>query len=227
MAPGMTLTKAALEEPAGSFVWTAERMDKLVPGSAGRYSRRDQKPTEAIRLACASCHQLDAGLGDPDAALAQDLGTLPRSPLLPPRGDGKYYLPINFEKHCQACHPLATAAMIGASGTAVTPVALPHRLRADEIDSFLAGRFADQLAKTNPAFGDAPVVRGDRPDARARPEMKAVRDELADLVTLRRAAPLYVRRNRLRQVPRHRSGRGRPPQGRGPGPHPDLVVRAR
>src|SRR5262249_14913504 len=54
-----------------------------------------------VRLDCAACHQLDSGaVGLSESALGLPAG------LFPERSAGAYMLPINYEAHCQGCHPL-------------------------------------------------------------------------------------------------------------------------
>jgi predicted CXXCH cytochrome family protein len=93
------------------------------PGAAG-----DKEP---VRLTCTSCHQLDAGDW---AALA------PAGPAGPARAPGAYMLPINYEAHCSACHPL--------SFDAASPDAkIPHRLQPTEVHRFLWGAYVERLVQ--------------------------------------------------------------------------------
>jgi hypothetical protein len=155
----------------------------------------------AVQLDCASCHQLDAGRTTPAnvdltpaerfAALTGDaLGGLPREPLLPPRTGGQTYLPVNFEAHCRACHPLTFD-----DAPPLHTVQAPHRATSADLDRFLrqvyAGRFVTDalfrpgraavaggtiLARPGePARGPGRVdPRADGPDDAPSPEMSRV-----------------------------------------------------
>lgn len=59
-----------------------------------------------VQLACHHCHELDAMREEGQKPLVEDVSHLPVETVDPPRGDGSYYLPIVYEKHCQGCHPL-------------------------------------------------------------------------------------------------------------------------
>lgn len=95
-----------------------------------------------IRLDCAACHELDSSrtegipvgtqLSNEEQfakATMNQLDRLPKEPLMPPRSDGQAFLPVNFEKHCKACHPL-TVDDLGDR-----PV--PHRAQPPELQEFL------------------------------------------------------------------------------------------
>lgn len=152
--------------------WTVERIAQVSgPAAAERY--REFSTLGGIALTCAACHQLDAGVAtpaDPDRGrfdrLTAFLKNEPRASLLPPRAEGAYYLPVNFEAHCQACHPLR--APDGTSGTAVVDgFALPHRVEGDDMLKLLRGGYAAGLARANPALAKtaAPGGRLDPPPA--------------------------------------------------------------
>lgn len=115
-------------------------------------------PNTVIQLNCAACHQLDASRSDGLAAgVARTpaegfeqrtralLGNLPAEPLLPARTAGQHFLPINFETHCVACHPLTFDEAEGLRTRSV-----PHRAQPKQIEDYLrevysARYIADQL----------------------------------------------------------------------------------
>jgi hypothetical protein len=75
-----------------------------------------------VQLDCRSCHELDrtsvpAQGGLPDAVNVA-------------RGDGKYYRPVVYERHCQACHALPYRA----DYESVAEAQLPHRLNAEQLE---------------------------------------------------------------------------------------------
>ena len=116
----------------------------------------EKNPNTAVKLDCVACHQLDAARsqGAADTLTRQEefskqtsalLHGLPKEPLQPPRAAGKYYLPVNFEMHCRACHPLTFDETPGLRTRHA-----PHRVQPDELDRFLrevysARYIADQL----------------------------------------------------------------------------------
>jgi hypothetical protein len=71
-------------------------LGRLPAAQRKRYEGQQEKKGDdaRVQLQCASCHQLDSGDVGVDAAG------------LPQRSAGDYMLPINYEAHCQACHPL-------------------------------------------------------------------------------------------------------------------------
>jgi predicted CXXCH cytochrome family protein len=102
------------------------------------YRLKGQTDRDLVQLRCDSCHQLDASAGpiarDPDVpakhAKAAELHGLPGDALLPARGQGAAFLPINYENHCQACHPVQVEKT----------VPLRHRLQPAEIRQVLEGQ---------------------------------------------------------------------------------------
>ncbi|HET6574314.1 MAG TPA: hypothetical protein VFG68_11960 [Fimbriiglobus sp.] len=127
---------------------TKKPLAEMIPDAAQRtrYAELLKAADGQAARWCAACHQLDAGRGDSSADLVRQLlGGLPREPLQPPRAAGEHFLPINYESHCQACHPLTFETPRGW-------VTAPHRVQPDELDRFLretfAGMFlADELKK--------------------------------------------------------------------------------
>ena len=90
----------------------------------------------SVRLDCASCHRGDAGRakGPVPEADRQRLGGLPLERLLPPRADGRHMLPVNFDLHCKACHPLR--GTVGEGDDKLT-LDFPHRVQPAETNSWL------------------------------------------------------------------------------------------
>jgi hypothetical protein len=79
---------------------------------------------------CAECHRLDAGRTD---GPAPRLGELPREPLAPPRADGRYFLPVVYDAHCRACHPLKFDGV----DAKLKETQAPHRVTPDQLTAFL------------------------------------------------------------------------------------------
>jgi cytochrome c554/c'-like protein len=88
----------------------------LPPAFRDQYQSTGTNDMLPVQLQCNACHQVDAA--------------------------GAYVLPVNYERHCQACHPLTFAAP-GPNNTA----AVPHRLQPSEAIAWLRGYFTERLTK--------------------------------------------------------------------------------
>jgi hypothetical protein len=112
------------------------------PNVMNRY--KFAKEGELVQMECASCHQLDGERKGLDARSNQfdDLKGNPKESILPPRGDGGYYLPINYEAHCQACHPLKSPALTSDAGQKFPAFDLPHRKQPAEMKEVLRARYS-------------------------------------------------------------------------------------
>jgi len=152
---GIPLTEAAArDKPQGA--WTLGKIDERF---RERYRMPGQKDSDLVSLNCASCHQLDAGRisdaelktrpAEEQAAWKATFGLtreLPRDAMLPPRGGGAYYLPVNYESSCQACHPISTGP-VKLFDIELPSVHLPHRLVPERLNEELRQRLTSELAK--------------------------------------------------------------------------------
>ncbi|MCM2374624.1 cytochrome c3 family protein [Aporhodopirellula aestuarii] len=89
-------------------------LDRLSPSDRVRYSLENQKPTDLVQLNCQSCHEI---VGQ---TVIDGLGTNLKSvdiELL-----GRSMTPIDFEKHCVACHAISP----GVISSTDDPLRLPH-----------------------------------------------------------------------------------------------------
>ncbi|MBX9579572.1 MAG: hypothetical protein K2X87_04620 [Gemmataceae bacterium] len=111
--------------------------------AANRYETPGQ-PNELIQLKCADCHQLDGGGADPKAD--PFLRDAPRRSILPARAEGAYDLPVNFDAHCKACHPLTGPD----AGGDFAGFEVPHRQQPAELKDVLLGEYARRLATAEP-----------------------------------------------------------------------------
>jgi hypothetical protein len=59
--------------------------------------------------------------------------------------DGNYLLPVNFEAHCKACHPLTLRTEALPSRASRFEEAIPHGLTSPEVGQFLRRIFAEEL----------------------------------------------------------------------------------
>jgi len=195
MTPGIVLEPGSADRS-----WTPEKLGRLHVGSdrdfvdaaKDRY-KRGGKATDPIQLACADCHQLDAGHSDlavlPDdpsrrtfEELAMARAGEPRQSVLPPRAAGAYYLPVNFAAHCMACHPLR--APDGTAGDAVIPgFPVPHRVQPAELKSLIVGNYRGRLLDQNPLVASLPVPGGrlDKADADAKAAFSTAVDGLTTI----------------------------------------------
>jgi hypothetical protein len=131
LAPGQVIT------PGQERPFTLGRITD--PTERTRYANRQDKKEDSdlVQLDCRSCHQLDSGdfgfeRGKPEGMLAA---------AAPGRATGAYFLPIKYENHCKACHPLTFDKQVVGKDNA--PLAVPHRLQPDEVNKFLWGAYAD------------------------------------------------------------------------------------
>lgn len=127
-------------------------------------------PQSPVKLTCAACHQLDAARTDdapgPKSKVERfaeltrpALAGLPAESLQPVRAAGAMFLPVNFEAHCQACHPLTF-------DPALPDRSAPHRATVDELDRFLREVYADRFVSGEMKKQPAPARGPDRLDPR-------------------------------------------------------------
>ena len=146
---GQHMTPGIPHTADGKEALTVGRAGRLYgDGIAARYGGggSDESP---VKLQCASCHQLDAGVGTvAHDDLSRQLTALqvPAKAVLPARAAGDYYLGVNFEASCRGCHPL-TANPKASGGQLVAPFNLPHRVsRAKLVDEVRTGYLKQLLA---------------------------------------------------------------------------------
>jgi hypothetical protein len=123
-----------------------------------RYARQQGTAgtSAAIQLDCASCHQLET-------ARLLETAVASSAP-----SSGATMLPINYDNHCRACHPLTLMPKDPARNGAL--VVVPHRLQPDEVRSFLWGTYAEKFtapwrqrpANKRPLPGQAPMTAGEQ-----------------------------------------------------------------
>ncbi|VTR92293.1 Uncharacterized protein OS=Isosphaera pallida (strain ATCC 43644 / DSM 9630 / IS1B) GN=Isop_3162 PE=4 SV=1: Cytochrome_C7 [Gemmata massiliana] len=153
----------------GKEAMTVKRLREL-NGEAGkaavaRYASGAGDDTK-VQLQCASCHALDSGVGSPGFNSLKD--TLakddPTRALLPPRAEGAYFLPVNFEAHCRSCHPQkANEGVSEANGKKfeVPRFDVPHRKQpADLIPDLKAGYLKGLSNSGHPALNAPPELGG-------------------------------------------------------------------
>ncbi len=138
---------------------TKADMLTLNKGTEGVVAAYQFDAAGVVQLECNSCHKLDAGRVttadgklDEKAGLLAGLASDPKGTILPPRAEGAYFLPINFEAHCQTCHPLKSPALTSDAGQAFPAFDLPHRKQPKEMKEVLRARYSGYLLseKGNP-----------------------------------------------------------------------------
>jgi hypothetical protein len=178
MNPGAAYT------PGGKEAMTPARIRELSgDAAAARYAKPGQADTAPVQLDCASCHKLDPGAGTPEfdrlkAALEQF--NEPTKSILPPRQPGAYFLPINFEQSCRACHPLRAPDGTVASGDSrfgVPGFDVPHRRQPAELGADLkAGYLKGLIAGKHPAL-QGPTGPGGKLDTPPAGDTRTLEDE--------------------------------------------------
>ncbi len=123
-----------------------------------------------VELACASCHALDAGTGSADFDKLKN--TLakgdPAHALLPPRAEGAYFLPVNFEAHCRSCHPTKAnegVAEAGGKKFEVPRFDVPHRKQPSDLVADLRAGYLKGLSDSGHPALNAPPELGGKLDA--------------------------------------------------------------
>lgn len=170
MTPGMVTTTRLGDKDVPSGALTAKRLKEGYSAEAvARYADLDKG--NGVELKCASCHQLDSQVpADGQTAL---LRGQPRDSVLPPRAEGAYFLPVNYDINCKSCHPtVAPGGSVPDGGRMLTGFAIPHRLSPADLAPFLRSGYWEQLAKA------APVGKGTLPGERLDPK-KAPEDAKA------------------------------------------------
>lgn len=134
---------------------------------------------QKVQLRCESCHRLDSerqGVGPVQGREA--LGDLPAEPLLPPRAAGAYMLPVTYDQHCKACHPLLQTVGDRDGSYQLTT---PHRVQPAALVAFLKQELTAQAVGR--AESKKPGGLGGRLDPRQREALAAdVRREVAGLL---------------------------------------------
>jgi hypothetical protein len=166
------------------------------PDAAALYRKPGQADDALVTLDCAACHKLDSGVGGPafDKLKAElDAFGEPTRALAPPRAQGAYFLPVNYEASCRACHPLTAPAGVSAAGGkkfAIPAFPVPHRKQpADLAADLKAGYVKGLIATGHPALA-APLEPGGKLDAQPEPAAPTIAREADRLAAA--AAPALL-----------------------------------
>src|SRR5262249_48632124 len=141
------------------------------PSDGEQYARQAGRTLDdTVKLVCASCHQLDS---EQSGIHPDPVANLPAAAVSPPRAAGATMLPIVYEKHCKACHPLTFEG-----GQA----SVPHRLQPDALREFLERHYAGQLLKGNPSVFDKKIPARLVPGKSSDPSMEQAKQRIQDQV---------------------------------------------
>jgi hypothetical protein len=172
------------------------------PTVAELYRQPGQDPNSQVKLECASCHKLDAGPGSAEydkLKAALDSFNEPTRLLAPVRSQGAYYLPINYEAHCRACHPLNSNEAVNEVNQPPLKIELinprfdlPHRRTAKDIrDTLKAGYVKAMLTGTAEKLAPRPGPGGMLEEPFVPPKDEAGFREQADKLVQRAEAVLF------------------------------------
>ncbi len=95
------------------------QLSMLSPSARERYRKPGQSDEGLVELDCASCHQRLAIVGHPNSAENEE---------------GRHHAPIEFDKHCSACHQMTYA------GQANDMLPLPHIAPREEFALLLSAK---------------------------------------------------------------------------------------
>ncbi len=127
--PGQVRFNHDLHMTAGLNVGFSDR--QLASKDRAKYEMKDG----LVQMACGDCHGTDGEAQDIELARA---ATARSGSGIPARfGNGDYMVPVRYEDHCQACHPLSYQAGQPLDEMDV----VPHRLIPSEIRGYLASVF--------------------------------------------------------------------------------------
>jgi hypothetical protein len=135
--------------------FTLGKLDEAVRKRYRAGQKEQAQDSDLVQLGCASCHQLDSQSlpagpgGKPGSSLQQAL--------LPARNGGRYFLPVNYENACAACHPL-TLGRTDRDDPRSGHVAVPHGLQPKEMHDILQGYYTAELLKGNAKLFDRPAA---------------------------------------------------------------------
>jgi len=142
----------------------------LAAADRSRYLTPDAGEGDLVQLSCASCHEF--GSSRPSTSVRTVSAALASAP------PGAYSLPVEFERHCAACHSLPFEGMAGPREPASDGVApirseqpaavLPHGLDTAGIARFLESRYLQEALAGDATLLDEPAARRPLPATQQR-----------------------------------------------------------
>jgi hypothetical protein len=100
-------------------------LGQIPPSMREKYRRAGEIDSAAVQLDCKSCHSLD--------------GT--------PGSSGKYFAPVKFDPHCQACHDTQSGPAIAQGKQVVPSFAVPHGQSLDELEKRIESAYSKEMQK--------------------------------------------------------------------------------
>ena len=131
---------------------TPYTIDRIPIASERARYQKSGAPTDKVTLDCGSCHVLDALdlKAAPNPAVA--------SSTVPSRNAGRYFLPVNYENQCRACHTQTFDPRPG-----MEHLEAPHGVQPDEVIAFLRRTYAETVVGDDPAVLNRKVTLGRLP----------------------------------------------------------------
>ena len=158
-------------------------LDKVDPQYRSLYGSADH-PLDPVQLGCRSCHQLDSRDFAPPPEVFDDV---PRNAVTPARPPGATMLPIVYEQHCQACHPL-TFECPDETNMDWPATVVPHRQQPNQIHLVLEAFYLNRILTSKPDRVQLPFPP--LPGKPVQPEQRVLADVLSESV-LRAEQRLY------------------------------------
>jgi predicted CXXCH cytochrome family protein len=143
------------------------RLDEKFPPSFRQQYEGFVKENQLLKLDCSACHQLGARDGASTSSGASGPGAAS------PRSTGEYMRPVNYETHCQACHPLNFRPPSDQSCKPDSSEDIPHRLKPDQICQFVERAYSALVLQDDSSLLDKVVS-----PPRSLPSKPATQDEL-------------------------------------------------
>lgn len=177
------MTPGLVRVPDASGAITLEDVARLSNVEAAKLYADRVNADGVVALNCASCHQLDAGVGGKSQEALKELLQArgePAESVLPARPAGAHFLPVNFEAHCRACHPVqAPPVRIGENAVLAAPAGfpLPHRRKWAEMRGEAIGGYLKRMLEERHPLLTPPAVPGDRTRAPRPEEARTIRAE--------------------------------------------------
>jgi hypothetical protein len=154
------MSAGLVREPSNPRAFRLSNIKDPVDKQRYKDLQRSNDNTDLVQLDCRACHLLDAGDAYPNSDDSGNkslfIGRLPKRDL-PSRVAGGNPLPVNYNQHCRACHPMAS----------IGDQTAPHGIQPGALREFVKGVYSAKLLAGESIAG-APVIRDvrrlDRPE---------------------------------------------------------------
>jgi hypothetical protein len=186
LAPGLSWGERKPKEPEDKPVLPLHVGD-LAAADRERYRAPGAKD-DLIRLNCQSCHEPAIS----PLSVTASLGSLSPGTLAPQSFSAETMAPVNFDRHCRACHALNYAPMNYPPknwGDGPTPV-VEHALPPARLKEYLEGVFARDLLEARKSAADEPKYEREIPGKLPDDEAQTLRATIQEKV---RVADTFLR----------------------------------